>query len=187
MANSRTAKFRAVGAGTLVGVALLLAACGSSSSSSGASPAATSTSSSTSTAAAATGIAISAVKGAHGTYLVGASGRALYLWAADSNGQSSCSGSCAQVWPPVVAKGTPVASGGAMAADLGTITRADGIKQVTYKGHPLYYFVSDSGPGTTKGQGSNSFGAKWWLVAPSGAAITAKGTSSGGTSEGGWA
>jgi hypothetical protein len=43
---------------------------------------------------------------------------------------------------------------------------------VTYNGHPLYYFAGDSGPGTTSGQGSDEFGAKWWLVAPSGAAIT---------------
>ena len=52
--------------------------------------------------------------------------------------------------------------------DLGTITRSDGTKQVTYNGHPLYYFVGDSGPGQTTGQGSDNFGAKWWLVAPAG-------------------
>ena len=58
------------------------------------------------------------------------------------------------------------------------IPRSDGRKQVTYKTHPLYYFVVDAGPGTTKGQGSDSFGARWWLVAPSGAAITVNGSSS---------
>jgi hypothetical protein len=65
------------------------------------------------------------------------------------------------------------AGGGAKATDLGTITRSDGAKQATYDGHPLYYFVGDSGPGQTAGQGSDNFGAKWWLVAPSGAEITA--------------
>jgi hypothetical protein len=78
----------------------------------------------------------------------------------------------------------PTASGGANAADLGTITRSDGSKQVTYKGHPLYYFVGDTAAGSLKGQGSNNFGAKWWLVAPSGTAIAA-GASSGGGSSGG--
>ena len=50
--------------------------------------------------------------------------------------------------------------------------RADGTKQVTYKGHPLYYYIGDSAAGQTNGQGSNSFGAKWWLLTPAGAAIT---------------
>jgi secreted repeat protein with Y-X4-D motif len=86
--------------------------------------------------------------------------------------KSVCSGACAGAWPPVTATGTVTASGSAVASDLGTITRSDGTKQVTYDGHPLYYFVGDSGPGSDSGQGSNSFGAKWWLVAPSGSAIT---------------
>ena len=70
------------------------------------------------------------------------------------------------------ATGTLTATGGAKASDLGTITRSDGTKQVTYDGHPLYYFVGDSAAGQTNGQGSDNFGAKWWLVAPSGAEIT---------------
>src|SRR5207253_10800819 len=68
------------------------------------------------------------------------------------------------------------AAGGAKASDLGTITRSDGTKQVTYDGHPLYYFVGDSAAGQANGQGSDNFGAKWWLVASSGAKITASGT-----------
>ena len=69
--------------------------------------------------------------------------------------------------------GSATASGGAKASDLGTITRSDGTKQVTYDGHPLYYFAGDSGPGTATGQGSDWFGAKWWLVAPTGSDVTA--------------
>ena len=65
------------------------------------------------------------------------------------------------------------AAGSAKASDLGTITRSDGTKQVTYDGHPLYYFVGDSGPGTAAGQGSDNFGAKWWLVSPAGSDVTA--------------
>ena len=70
-------------------------------------------------------------------------------------------------------------AGGAQASDLGTITRSDGTKQVTYDGHPLYYFEGDTGPGTDKGQGLNGFGNKWWLVAPSGSSITTAVTISG--------
>jgi hypothetical protein len=73
----------------------------------------------------------------------------------------------------VTATGTVTAAGGAQASDLGTITRSDGTKQVTYDGHPLYYFSGDSGSGTASGQGSDGFGAKWWLVSPSGSDVTA--------------
>jgi hypothetical protein len=65
------------------------------------------------------------------------------------------------------------AAGSAKPSDLSTITRSDGTKQVTYDGHPLYYFSGDSGPGTATGQGSDGFGAKWWLVAPTGSDVTA--------------
>ncbi len=68
--------------------------------------------------------------------------------------------------------GKVTAADGAKTADLGTITRSDGSKQVTYDGQPLYYYVGDSGPGQTNGQGSDNFGAKWWLVAPAGTKIT---------------
>jgi hypothetical protein len=85
---------------------------------------------------------------------------------------SACTGACAGAWPPVTSTGTATASGSAKASDLGTITRSDGTKQVTYDGHPLYYFVGDSGPGMATGQGSDNFGAKWWLVAPTGSDVT---------------
>jgi hypothetical protein len=66
-----------------------------------------------------------------------------------------------------------------MAAELGTTKRSDGSMQVTYNGHPLYYYEGDTAAGQTTGQGSNGFGAKWWLVTPSGSAIT--GSNSGNT------
>jgi predicted lipoprotein with Yx(FWY)xxD motif len=171
MVSTTTAKFRSGSAIALAGVAMVVAGCGSSSSSSG-SPAANAPPASSASQAAATGVSIGTAKGSDGTYLAGASGRALYLWVADSGGKSSCSGACAKVWPPLLTKGTPIASRGVVSSDLGTVTRADGTKQVTYKGHPLYSFAEDSGSGMTKGQGSDTFGAKWWLVAPSGSAIT---------------
>jgi predicted lipoprotein with Yx(FWY)xxD motif len=149
--------------------AVLAAGCGGSSSAAG-------TSSSSATPAGP--VTIKTVTGRDGTYLTDRSGRALYMWLGDDPGKSNCTSGCALAWPPVVTGSAPRASGGARSANLGTATGSDGRKQVTYKGHPLYYFEVDSGPGTTKGQGSASFGNRWWLVAPSGAAITVNGSSS---------
>jgi predicted lipoprotein with Yx(FWY)xxD motif len=159
----------AVKLGVPLAAALLAAACGSSTSGGYRSGASAS-------ASTGTGMVISTKSGSAGTYLTDGSGRAVYLWVKDSMNKSECSGACAGAWPPVPVNGSLLASGDAKASDLGTITRSDGSKQVTYDGHPLYYYVGDSGPGQTNGQGSDGFGAKWWLVAPSGAAIT--GTSS---------
>ncbi len=148
--------------------ALLAAACGSAAgSSAGSAPA-----SSAPASAPAAGTVITTRSGSAGAFLTDGSGRAVYLWARDGMNMSACSGACAGAWPPVPANGTVTASGGAKAGDLGTITRSDGTRQVTYAGHPLYYFAGDSGPGQTTGQGSDNFGAKWWLVAPTGAEIT---------------
>lgn len=195
MARTRTRTTRAGGIAALLSATLIVAACGSSSSSSPSSAAASSSAASATSASngyssspstgASTSVAIGTAKGPAGTYLVGASGRALYLWVPDKNGKSTCYGACAQVWPPVIAKSTPKVSGGANMSDLGTTTRKDGTKQVTYMGHPLYYYVADSHAGTTIGEGSNSFGAKWWLVAPSGKAITSGHAAKGKSSHGG--
>jgi predicted lipoprotein with Yx(FWY)xxD motif len=101
---------------------------------------------------------------------------------ADTNGRSSCAGECAKVWPALTTHGKPAAGIGVNAADLGTITRSDGTTQVTYMSHPLYYFIADTAAGQTRGQGNPCFGAKWWLVAPSGQAITTGASSSSGSS-----
>ena len=193
MASRRTAKFRIVAVAAVATAGLIIAGCGSASSSSSssataapASAATTSTSSTSSTSA--TGVTIKTAKGSGGTYLAGPNGHALYLWVADSGGKSACSGACAHAWPPLLTKGNPTAGNGVTASDLGTTMRSDGTEEVTYKGHPLYYFVADTSAASTKGQGSDSFGAKWWLVAPSGTAITTGGTassSSRGSSSGG--
>ena len=159
-----------------VGVALLAAACASGSSSSAApasSPGASSANSASGSAAASGGTAITTATSSGSTFLTDGSGRAVYLWVKDTGDASSCSGACAGAWPPVTTTGAPAASGSAKASDLGTITRSDGTKQVTYDGHPLYYFSGDSGAGTATGQGSDSFGAKWWLVSPAGGDVTA--------------
>jgi predicted lipoprotein with Yx(FWY)xxD motif len=123
---------------------------------------------------------ISAVSGKDGRYLAGAGGRTIYLWVADGHDQSHCtSGACAKFWPAVLTKSKTSAGSGVKASDLGTIAHKGGERQVTYNGHPLYYFSEDSGRGMTKGQGSDGFGAKWWLVSPAGSAITHSGSSGG--------
>ena len=103
-----------------------------------------------------------------GTFLVDGNGRALYLWEADDGAKSTCSRACAQAWPPLTATGTPKASGAVKASLLGTTTRADGSREVTYAGHPLYRFSGDKGAGDVNGQGSDAFGAEWYVLAPSG-------------------
>jgi predicted lipoprotein with Yx(FWY)xxD motif len=174
----------AAGVGGAVGVAMLVAACSSGGSSSSAAAPAAPASSAAAPASSAGGASasggatvIKTATSSAGTFLTDGSGRAVYLWVKDTGDASTCTGACAGAWPPVTTTGTPTASGGAMASDLGTITRSDGSKQVTYDGHPLYYFVGDSGPGTAAGQGSDGFGAKWWLVSPTGSDVTASVTS----------
>lgn len=171
--------------GAPLALALLAAAAcssgGSSSSSSSPSAAApaSSAASPASPASSGSGTVITTATSSGGKFLTNGSGRAVYLFTADSSDKSACSGACASAWPPVVATGSPTPAGGVTASDLGTITRSDGTRQVTYDGHPLYYFVGDTGPGTDKGQGLDAFGAKWWLVAPSGSSITSAVTISG--------
>ena len=129
-------------------------------------------------AAAASG-SVATVKTATGTagrFLVDAKGRALYLWVADKGPKSTCSGACAQAWPPLITTAKPRAGKGAKASLLGTTKRSGGAHEVTYAGHPLYDYAGDTKPGQTTGQGSDGFGAKWWLVAPNGKAITRGGS-----------
>jgi predicted lipoprotein with Yx(FWY)xxD motif len=156
--------------------ALLATACGSAAASSPSAPGSSAAAAGSSASASTTGTVITTDAGSTGAFLTNGSGRAVYLWAKDGTNMSACSGACAAAWPPVPATGKLTAAGGAKASDLGTITRSDGTKQATYDGHPLYYFAGDSAAGQANGQGSDSFGAKWWLVAPSGTKITASDT-----------
>src|SRR3954466_1535523 len=106
-----------------------------------------------------------------GTFLVDGKGMTLYLFEKDKGKKSKCYGQCAQFWPPALSSGKPKAGGKAKKSLLGTSKRKDGSKQVTYKGHPLYYFVQDTKPGDTTGEGSKAFGAGWYVVKPSGKKI----------------
>ena len=114
-----------------------------------------------------------------GNVLVDSQGRTLYLFTKDSGPMSSCSGACAVNWPPLHKGGKPTAGNGAQAS-LVSKTASGGKSQVTYNGHPLYYFKGDSSPGDTNGQGLNAFGGSWYVVSSDGTQITTAPASSGG-------
>src|SRR5215207_5216256 len=106
-----------------------------------------------------------------GRTLVDGQGRTLYLFEADRAGRSECNGGCATAWPPYVGGGSPQAGTGVGGSLLGTTTRDDGGRQVTYGGHPLYYYAGDAEPGDHAGQGMDDFGAKWYVLGLDGAKI----------------
>jgi predicted lipoprotein with Yx(FWY)xxD motif len=106
-----------------------------------------------------------------GTVLVDGHGRTLYLFQKDKGTTSSCAGACASVWPPLSSTGNGAARDGLPAGKLRSTKRSDGTTQLTYAGHPLYTYAGDGKPGDVKGQGLNQFGAKWYVLAPSGREI----------------
>lgn len=97
-----------------------------------------------------------------GSYLADAKGKTLYTFKNDMPGMSHCEGACLDNWPAYFAEKVD-AKAGVSAKDFGTITRADGRKQTTYKGMPLYYFAGDKAPGDTNGQGKKD---AWYAAAP---------------------
>jgi predicted lipoprotein with Yx(FWY)xxD motif len=169
-------------AAPLAVVAVLAAACGSGTSAPAPSPSGATSPATAALAAPGGTVKIETHSGPDGSYLTDGSGRTLYLWTADTGTTSTCTGGCAAAWPPVTSSSTPSAGSGVSASQLGLSKRSDGTEQVTYDGHPLYYFADDTSPGQMNGQGSTGFGAAWWIVSPSGSAITAAAAS--GSSDG---
>ena len=110
-------------------------------------------------------------KSSLGRMLVTSRGRTLYLFEKDRNGRSSCTGTCATYWPPLLTTGKPHAGTGVRAGLLGTVRRSDGKLQVTYKRHPLYTFALDKRAGQTKGEGLDDFGAEWYAVSAAGSKL----------------
>jgi len=111
-------------------------------------------------------------KNSLGSFLVDAQGHTLYLFEKDEKSDSYCYGACAAVWPPVEADHAPQAMAGLPASALGTFKRDDGEMQVTYMGHPLYYYAADaSTPGKLKGEGAKQFGAEWYVVGRNGKTV----------------
>jgi predicted lipoprotein with Yx(FWY)xxD motif len=172
------------GAAGLAALALTVSACASSASSSpgaASTPAAGGNTSSAAPAAGGNTVTEKTIGGQQ--VLVDSKGMTLYWFAIDTSAKSNCTGSCLTYWPPV--KGSLTAGSG-VTGTLGTITGADGTKQATYMGHPLYTYVGDTSPGQNKGNGKNLSGGLWWEMTVSGstpapnAGSTATATSGGG-------
>jgi predicted lipoprotein with Yx(FWY)xxD motif len=94
-----------------------------------------------------------------GAVLTDDTGRTLYLFTPDNQGDSTCTGGCATTWPPFT--GDVSAGPGVDASLLGSITRGDGTTQATYNGWPLYRYAPDTEPGQTGGHG---VGGVWFAV-----------------------
>lgn len=131
----------------------LLVACGSSPSTAASSP-----------SPKGTVVVVTKTDATHGTFLVAATNQmTVYTFAKDTPGVSNCSGGCLKNWPALsVPAGTSIAAGPGIKGQLSTITRAEGLTQVTYNGMPLYFFIKDVAVGDTTG----AVVANWALVKP---------------------
>jgi predicted lipoprotein with Yx(FWY)xxD motif len=107
----------------------------------------------------------------YGRYLTDGAGRTLYLFTRERGSASRCYGACARAWPPLLTRGRPDAGGGARSSLLGTTRRRDGSRQVTYGGHPVYYYFRERRAGQIFCQNVVEFGGTWLLVGPRGSAI----------------
>ena len=110
----------------------------------------------------------------YGTILAGPKRRAIYLFTREGGTKPRCFGECEKAWPPVLTKGEPKAAKGVDGGELGTTKRSDGKRQVTYNGHPLYYWYGDP-PGKVLCQAVHEFGGFWYVVDSRGKAIRAQG------------
>jgi predicted lipoprotein with Yx(FWY)xxD motif len=156
--RARTRVLRGVvGAGALL--ALVLAGCGGASGGSASSPAGR-------------GAVLQVVTNPQlGKILADSHGRTLYDFRIDKGTMSVCYGGCASLWPPLTTADAPVAGNGVKTSLIGTTRRKDGSTEVTYAGHPLYYFAPDQKRGEISGQALDQFGAPWFALAPDGREI----------------
>jgi predicted lipoprotein with Yx(FWY)xxD motif len=109
-----------------------------------------------------------------GKALFGPNGKVVYVFGADRGTTSRCYGVCATAWPPVLTKAAPQAGAGIEARLLGITTRKNGSRQVTYNGHPLYYYSADK-VGKVMCQHANMHGGLWLIIKPNGRPNMAKG------------
>ena len=94
-------------------------------------------------------------------------GQAIYLFDRERTSTPDCYDECAAAWPPVLSDGTPQAGGAADPALLGTTQRTDGSVQVTYAGHPLYFYANEE-PGEVLCHNVFLNGGWWYVVTPEG-------------------
>jgi predicted lipoprotein with Yx(FWY)xxD motif len=114
------------------------------------------------------GAGVQAHSSQYGRVLFDQRGFVLYGFTADSRAGSRCYGTCAKAWPPLLVERSARALAGVDRSKLGTVTRRGGAKQVTYAGHPLYYYVGDTKRGQILCQNAREYGGLWLVVAPSG-------------------
>jgi predicted lipoprotein with Yx(FWY)xxD motif len=172
-------RIKMLAAAGMAAVVMSAAACSSSSSSKSAGSGAPSSGSAQASGSAGSGAALKTANINGVTVVTNAKGFTLYSFAPDTATTSRCTGTCAQIWPPV---NGPAAAGQGVTGKLSTISRSDGSKQATYGGHPLYTYTADTAPGEAKGHGINVDGGVWHEVTASGAAASAG--SSGGSGGG---
>jgi predicted lipoprotein with Yx(FWY)xxD motif len=99
-----------------------------------------------------------------GAVVTDADGMTLYILTADPEGESVCTGDCAEAWPPLTVESEDALVESVRAdGTLGTTEREDGMLQVTIDGMPLYYFVNDEEPGDATGQEVNNV---WFALRP---------------------
>jgi predicted lipoprotein with Yx(FWY)xxD motif len=113
------------------------------------------------------GTAITVGDSQYGPMLFDQRGQAIYLFTRETTAAPACYGDCADAWPPVLTTGPPRATGATTAGLLGTTSRTDGTTQVTYAGHPLYFYSNES-PGQVLCHDVREFGGTWLVVTPAG-------------------
>jgi predicted lipoprotein with Yx(FWY)xxD motif len=117
------------------------------------------------------GATVKVVDSQFGRVIADRRGEAFYLFDKEKGKRSRCYGECAVAWPPVLTKAKPHAGKGANAHLLGTTRRRNGKLQVTYNGHPLYYYKDDE-PGRILCHNVDEFGGLWLVVNPRGNAVS---------------
>ncbi|MGZ8563260.1 MAG: COG4315 family predicted lipoprotein [Candidatus Limnocylindria bacterium] len=152
----RLKTYRRPAALSLFAAALLLAAC-------------TNAGSGSPGASAGSALTLTVSHTAVGDALAGPNGMTLYILTKDTDGTSTCTtGPCAATWPALKGDGSAVQAGSGISGTWGTATWADGTKQVTHNGQPVYYYTGDSAAGDSNGQGANGV----WFIAPVGSSAT---------------
>ncbi|HTZ65027.1 MAG TPA: hypothetical protein VMB51_13060 [Solirubrobacteraceae bacterium] len=161
-----------------VALAALLAGCGSSSTSTttttASTPASTPATTPSSSTSSSSGVSVATANvSGLGEILVNSQGHTLYVFEPDKHARVTCTGTCAQLWPPLKLAGgqRATASGHVNAALLSSLPSPEGGQVATYAGWPLYTYVSDSTAGQATGQGLETNGGLWYVIGPAGNVI----------------
>ena len=135
-------------------------------------PSSAPTTSTSSSPPAATGTAVTTADSEFGVMLFDTGNQAIYLFDKETDGVPACYDDCAANWPPVLTDGAPQAAGQVRGDLLGTAPRSDGTTQVTYGGHPLYFYAHED-PGQVLCHDVDDYGGTWLVVTPEGTAAPA--------------